>query len=208
MPDKRNIEGTLMTEGKGLPPATRREELRTSVLESAGVDVSQLSPQPVAPPVTVAKPFYRSRLAIAGYVAAVVIIALVVTGVLSMGAMPGDALYPVKRFLQRTRVVLALGSGAKASANRANAQARVKELRYAKSKNMEDWYAPLARSATSDLTRSIQGAPSAEAAQKAREQLQELKDLSKDINPDDDSGLQRALDGLQQQIDQQYEQKF
>jgi hypothetical protein len=208
MPNKRDLKGTLMTDGKGLPPARRRDELRKSVLESAGVDVPGLELQPAVAPVAAKKPFYRSRLAIVGYAAAVVIAALVITGVLSMGAMPGDALYPVKRFLQRTRVVLAFGSGAKAKANSANAAARVKELRYAKSKDMEDWYAPLARSATSDLTRSIQGASSAEAARKAREQLQELKDLSKDISPDDDGDLQKALDGLQQQIDQHYEQKL
>jgi hypothetical protein len=203
----------LPTAGRDLPPAKRREELRYSVLQGAGIDPATLErdsiPVPQAPAVKARhKPLYRSLAFIIPAVAVCLIAAMVITGVLSVNAMPGDALYPVKRLLQKTRVALAFGSGAKSRANRANADARLEELKYARSKNMEDWYAPLAKSAASDLTKSIQGAASPREAEDAKKRLQEIRDLSEDVVPESDNGLQKALDGLEKQIDQRYEQHF
>ena len=207
MATDKDLMKTLPTAGKELPEAKRQTELRASVLQSAGVDPATVPPAAQAPRLKPKKPLYRSRLALAGGIAMCVIVVLVIIGVVSMSAMPGDALYPVKRLLQRTRVVLAFGAGAKAKANRANADARVKELKYAKSKDMTNWYAPLAKSATSDLQQSIQGA-SSEAAKAAQQKLKELRELSKDVAPEEDDGLQKALDNIEQQINQKYEQNL
>lgn len=200
MSKKKDLPDILPVAGKELPAAKRRDELRASVLaDTAG--------QAAAPAARVRKPIYRSRLAVAGGIALCVIVVLVIVGAVSMSAKPGDTLYGVKRFLQRTRVVLAIGSGAKSNASRANADARLADLRYARSKDMTDWYAPLAKSAASDLQQSIQGA-SPSATKTAQEKLKELRDLSRDIGPSQDSGLQKAMDGLQQQINQQYDQRL
>lgn len=208
MSTDKDLKKVLPVAGKELPEAKREAELRNSVLISAGIDPATVPPAAQTPQLKAPKkPIYRSRLALAGGIAFCVIVALVIVGVASMSSMPGDALYPVKRFLQRTRVVLAFGSGAKASASRANAEARVKELKYAKSKDMRDWYAPLAKSATSDLQQSIQGS-SSEAAKSAQQRLKELRELSKDLEPEEGDGLQKALDNIEQQIDQKYEQNF
>ncbi|MHB8894741.1 MAG: DUF5667 domain-containing protein [Candidatus Geothermincolia bacterium] len=214
MRSKKQITRTLPEAGKSLPPAKRKEELRCSVLESAGVDPSTVDQATSAPHAREqqgkarSKPFWRTGAFLIPVAAVCVVLALVITGFLSMNAMPGDALYPVKRLLQRTRVAVAFGSGAKVKANLSNADARLEELKYAKSRKMEDWYAPLAKSATSDLTQSIQGASSSREAERARKKLEEIRDLSKDIEPESDTGLQKALDGLEQQIDQKYQQSF
>lgn len=212
MSRNKDLEKSLPVAGKALPPAKRRDELRASVLQDAGVDHAALD-RPAVPIVPLApharrKPLYLSWAFVVPVAAVLVLVAVVITGALSMNAMPGDALYPVKRFVQRARVAVAFGSGAKARANRENADARLEELKYAKSKDMEEWYAPLARSATSDLTRSIQGASTSGEAAEAKKKLQEIRDLSRDIAPDEEPGLQNALDDLEKQIDQKYEQSF
>ncbi len=214
MPGKRKLERMLPRAGRGLPRAKRAEELRRSVLESVGVDVDAVDAESGAGAgakapraAAVKKPVYRSRGFLVGAVAVCVVAALAVCGGLSLDAMPGDLLYPVKRMLQRTRSALAFGAGDRATVDRANARARLDELEYARSKDMEEWYAPLARSATSDLTRSIQSARSSEEAEEAKETLERIKDISGEVDPDD-TDLQEALDDVEKQINRKFEQSF
>jgi hypothetical protein len=212
MSTKKEIKGVLSTSGRELPPAKRGAELKRSVLEGAVVQAPAAGQSPaggVAPRARGrAKPFYRSRLAMAGASAACVIIVLVIVGVLAMHSMPGDTLYPVKRFLQKSRVVLAIGGTARANASLVSAESRLEDLRYARTRDLQGYYLPLTNSAVSDINKALSGNPSAETRERAKEDTNELRDLGNNINAEVDRELKKALDGLDKKIDQQVDKEL
>lgn len=174
--DDSALETAVNAAGRGLGPSERRAELRASLLSEVRARRAEVPRAPV----TVTR---RLVPALASFALATLVALGIVTslGFASLHAMPGDPLYSFKRTLQGLRLSVESAAG-RADGLLGQADARMRELDYARSHRMDSWLVPLAGDARETIEEARRQAASlgeedeAEVSSKAAELVVEHED--------------------------------
>jgi hypothetical protein len=187
--DKEAFIAKIEQAGSSLPESNRTVEIRELFVQkalarkAAAGDGRRSAPWPG-----------RLVPVMAGFAIALIIaVATVVSaGFASVGAMPGSPLYSLKRTIQRARVSVSSGTD-KVNALLTDANERMRELDYAKSRNLSEWLVPLIQDAREEIDeavsegRSIGGNEAveveSEASQIVREHADEVKGSLQEASP-------------------------
>jgi hypothetical protein len=149
--DKEAFIAKIEQAGSSLPESNRTVEIRELFVQkalarkAAAGDGRRSAPWPG-----------RLVPVMAGFAIALIIaVATVVSaGFASVGAMPGSPLYSLKRTIQRARVSVSSGTD-KVNALLTDANERMRELDYAKSRNLSEWLVPLIQDAREEIDEAV-----------------------------------------------------
>jgi len=195
----------LAAGGPALPEAKHYEEKRAGYIRLARKTATTSEVRHESVRSQLIRPRSRVLITRAAIAVAVVLAILVLSGVTSTYAMPGNPLYPVKRFTENVYAGVISGGESKANVCLSQAGERIEELEYVLERDMSEWYFDLSRDAAERIAEADREAASLdeESAGKvrarARAQAERLVPVIEEAYPDIDSAGRKVLE---QEIEQ------
>jgi Domain of unknown function (DUF5667) len=152
-PEDARLAAALQRAGRALPASEQTGEMRVALIEqvAAARDTGRASVARASGPAgarTRLRPLQAFAMTAAAMAMAVVIVLSV--GLASLNAMPGNPLYSVKRVVEGAGLALS-GGHSKINRQLSQAEARMRELEYARAHGMKAWFLPLLHDAENEI---------------------------------------------------------
>jgi Domain of unknown function (DUF5667) len=177
-PGDERLRRSLGETGRSMPTSGGAGRIREELISAAAVARSSTPGRKRRGTATVRLFAVARRAAIPAVALALALAVVVPVGVSSSHAMPGSALYPVKRGFEKAQVIVAPRGEGKAGAYLAQAAKRLDELQYVLSKGLNNWYFGLVRDAQGEID-DARGESTLLGGESARNVDREADDLAR-----------------------------